>query len=399
MKICLLFSRFPWPETGGDVIRVNRVAQYLKSKGHVITLLSFHDGYNDTTYISGFYDKIVSVKRHKLFSVCYSFYYVIRRKPIQCGYYYSPIMNRVFKNLVKESQFDRYICWDPRMGAYIQKSHLEAKTIMELSDATSKTYQLSSQSKSKGLKKFIYAIERKPMYNEEQKVIFQYPKVVLVAQPDIDYLKDKAGRDVSSLFLHTIGVDVRESVSVNYDQYKICFVGNMRTLQNQDAAIRFVKDILPLIVKDYPDVRFYIAGAEPSEKILELADNKNVFVTGFLNNLLDFISDSCMTVAPVTVAAGIQNKVLMSMGMGVPVVMSCLISHAIPELKNGENCFISDDVYSFADNVKLLLSNRNIRMSMSEKGLMMVRKYYSWSERLDKYELFPYEMNQEPNNV
>ncbi len=392
MKICLIFSRFPWPETGGDVIRVNRVAQYLKSKGHQVTLLAFYENNNDVSHIKDNYYKIKLVKRYNLFSIIYSLFYALRRRPIQCGYYYSPIMNNEFKKLLKEEHFDRFICWDPRMGAYISNAHLEGQTIMELSDATSKTYYLSSKSKSKSIKKLIYAIERRPMYNEEQKVVMKYPKVVLVAQPDIDYLKKEASKDLPCLVLHTVGVDVRKDINNDYNPNKVCFIGNMRTLQNQDAAIRFVNDILPFILKDHPNVEFYIVGAEPSENIIKLADNKNVFVTGFIDDLLNFISDSCLTVAPVTVAAGIQNKVLMSMGIGVPVVMSKLISHAIPELKSGDNCFVCDDEQSFAHFVSSIISNKDIRLRLSENGLHMVQKHYSWNEKLDNYEYFPFEI-------
>jgi hypothetical protein len=32
MKICILTPRFPFPENGGDVLRINNIARYLKSR-------------------------------------------------------------------------------------------------------------------------------------------------------------------------------------------------------------------------------------------------------------------------------------------------------------------------------------------------------------------------------
>ena len=85
------------------------------------------------------------------------------------------------------------------------------------------------------------------------------------------------------------------------------------------------------------------------DKIKALANGSDIIVTGFVDEINVIVSECCLNVAPVRVAAGIQNKVLVAMGCGVPVVMSSLISKAIPELINNENCMIEDDKYVFAE--------------------------------------------------
>ena len=167
----------------------------------------------------------------------------------------------------------------------------------------------------------------------------------------------------------------------------------MRTLQNQDAALRFVNNIFPLILSAVPSVKFYIVGAEPTQAILNLQNNKNVFVTGFVDDLMGFISDSCISVAPVEVAAGIQNKVLMAMGAGIPIVMSTLISHAIPQLEDGNNCFICDDNQLFAERCIEIMNNKTLRQKLSENGAKMIDTFYSWKTTLAGYELLPEEMD------
>lgn len=213
-----------------------------------------------------------------------------------------------------------------------------------------------------------------------------YPKVVLVGQSDIDYLRSMANSPVSSLALYTNGVTCLPKISFSYDSMKICFVGNMRTLQNQDAVIRFVNNIFPIIKKSIPGAKFYIVGAEPSQRILNLDDGKNVVVTGFVEDLYSFIKDSCIAVAPVAVAAGIQNKVLVAMGCGLPVIMSSLISHAIPQLNNGDNCFVCDDDEIFASRCIELMEKSELRNRIASAGYEMVKACYSWEEKLNGYE-------------
>jgi hypothetical protein len=43
MKICILTPRFPFPETGGDLLRINNIAHYLRHQGHYLILVSFYE--------------------------------------------------------------------------------------------------------------------------------------------------------------------------------------------------------------------------------------------------------------------------------------------------------------------------------------------------------------------
>lgn len=389
MKICILSSRLPWPERGGDYIRTNRVAQYLKSKGHKVILVCFNEGKLDTSYIDNIYDKIYTMKRNNISTLFHSFTFAIRRRPIQCGFYYSYAFKKLFHQVVENEKPDLYICWLLRMSSYIEKEHLESKTILEMSDALSKTYSLSRNAKGNWIKRIIYNLERKPISIYENRTVGMYPKVVLVAQPDIDFLKSRNPLTSKSLSLHTIGIETISCLTTKYNPMKICFVGNMRTLQNQDAVLHFVNDIFPLILQKCPNAVFYIIGAEPSVQIQELGKKPNIVVTGFVKNIHDSISDSCLAVAPVYVAAGIQNKVLMAMGSGVPVVMTSLISKAIPQLKNGENCIIIDDEKAFANKCIELMENSEKRNHLATQGYKMVKMHYSWEKNLEGYEQFP----------
>lgn len=385
MKICILTPRFPFPENAGDVLRINNIARYLKEQGHNLILLSFvEDGRRLDDNAEKLYNAVYTVHRNKLLSTLFSFLYLIFRKPIQCGYYYSPFFYKKLQSVIKMEEPDLYLSHLLRMTPYLEKAGVENKSIVEMTDALSKTYSAAKGAKGGVVKKFVYKIERSLILKYESKVINSFPKVVLVSTADVEYLKNTTKSDANSLTVHPNGVDFMKRIPNTYDNRKICFVGNMRTLQNQDAVIHFVEDIFPLILKRVPDAMFYIIGAEPSAKIRALA-SENIIVTGFVNDINVAASDSCIAVAPVRVAAGIQNKVLVAMGCGVPVVLSSMISKAIPELQNAYNCFIQDDNEAFADVCIELLTNVELRARISKKEYETVREHYSWEKMLEGY--------------
>lgn len=384
MKICILTPRFLFPENGGDVLRINNIARYLKKKGHELILLSFYDKDIESKYMkecNDLFDKVYLLKRKRISSLLGAISFFIRRKPLQCGYYYSSKMKNKFKDIIKQENPDLFISHLLRMTPYLEYFHLEKKSIIEMTDALSKTYNLASSTKEISLKKLVYTFEKKLILNYENKVIEKFPKVILVSDGDINYLGNK-----SNLYCFTNGINC-VSHSCKYNKNKIVFVGNMRTLQNQDAVLYFVNEIYPLIKNKEKDVEFHIVGAEPPEKIKQLAkSDKSIVVTGFVDSVEKYIMDAAILVAPVRIAAGIQNKVLIGMACKVPVVMTSLISKAIKNIENGINCFIADSSKDIADKCINLISNEDLRNAVAQEGFQLVDELYSWGKVLNGYE-------------
>ena len=389
MKICILTPRFPMPECGGDLLRINYIARHLKSQGHQLILVSYTEDNPDIEAAQKLYDKIYTVKRSKKASMFYSALFMLTGRPIQCGYYYSSSFNKLFKKIIKTEKPDLYISHLLRMVPFLENAKLQGKSIVEMTDALSKTYALATGAKGNTLLQNIYKIEKHLIAKYERFVVRHYPKVVLVSQSDIDFLSSHMEEEhTESLKLHANGVEYLSEVANHTDTKKICFIGHMQSLQNQDAVIHFVNDIFPLILAKKPDMKFYVVGAHPPKSILKLDNGKNIFVTGFVEDLNKFVADSCIAVAPVQIAAGIQNKVLVALANGIPVVLTSLIAKAIPELHDGENCFIRDDSQSFADSCIELLNNQQLRTNIREQGHKMVIAHYSWEEKLKGYEVF-----------
>ena len=387
MNICILTPRFPYPQFGGDALRINEIARHLKHRGHTLTLVSLSDeAQPPVEQARKLYDKVFFVKRNKVMSLLVGAFNFLLGKPIQCGYYSSGAYRKLLREVIRTEKPDLYLSHLLRMVPYLSELHLEQKSIIEMTDALSKTYILSSKAQGVGLLKYVYQLEQKLIARYEKYVTTHYPKVVLVSQADIDYLKQNIQGDTSSLALHSNGVGYIENISTAYDADKICFMGNMRSMQNQDAAIYFANEIFPLIKQKRPTAKFYIVGSLPPANIQAL-ESDDIIITGFVDDLEGFLQDASLLVAPIRVAAGIQNKVLVGMGCAVPVVLTSLISHAIPELTDGDNCLIRDGEQPFADACLRLMSDPSLRNSMAQHGYEMVKKHYSWKEKLRGYEV------------
>lgn len=383
--ICILTPRFPLPENGGDVLRINNIARQLKGQGYRLVLVSLDDDDEPQMYEAmKLYDKVYCVHRNRLYSLFMSGWFLVTGRPMQCGYYHSRRYMKLLKSVIAAESPDLYIAHLLRMMPYLDHLGLQERSIIEMTDALSKTYALSTdESRGNFLLRYIYQIECGLIQQYEKRAIAHYPKNVLVSQSDIDYLKTLVG-NASMLELHSNGIAERPYVARPYDVRKIVFVGNMRTLQNQDAVLTFVHDIFPYILEQIPDVVLYIVGAQPPKGIQQHA-SANINVTGFVEDIGSVISDACLAIAPVRLAAGIQNKVLISMSCGVPVVLTSLVAEGIPELRHDENCLISNDSRDFAENCMRIMRDAELRSRLSKAACEMVKEKYSWRSKIQGY--------------
>jgi sugar transferase (PEP-CTERM/EpsH1 system associated) len=98
------------------------------------------------------------------------------------------------------------------------------------------------------------------------------------------------------------------------------FTGDMSYFPNQEAVKFFATQVFPLVQVSVPDARFLIVGRNPDGSVLQLGQRNGVEVTGFVPDVRTYLAKAHVAVAPFTIAAGIQNKILEAMAFGLPVV-------------------------------------------------------------------------------
>jgi sugar transferase (PEP-CTERM/EpsH1 system associated) len=158
----------------------------------------------------------------------------------------------------------------------------------------------------------------------------------------------------------------------------VIFLGRMDYFPNIDGVLYFVKEVLPLIRKRMPNVEFRIVGSNPSSKIRELTKLPGVLVTGHVPDVRHYANDAAVSVAPLRIARGTQNKILESMAMGIPVVASPQAAKGINAVP-GRDLLVAEDSESFARRVLNLLENRSMSKSLSEAALKQVETAHRWS--------------------
>ncbi|HEX9019743.1 MAG TPA: glycosyltransferase, partial [Nitrospirota bacterium] len=122
----------------------------------------------------------------------------------------------------------------------------------------------------------------------------------------------------------------------------------------------------------------------PNRKILSLNGSNGITVTGKVNDVVDYIKYGCVSVCPVRIGAGIQNKILESMAMGIPVVTTSLSAEGM-EAINGQHFLVADDPRDFALSVIKCMLDKYLRNKIGLAARQLIETKYQWNRQLSSY--------------
>ncbi len=164
----------------------------------------------------------------------------------------------------------------------------------------------------------------------------------------------------------------------------VAFVGQMNYRPNADAVAWFAEDILPLIRKARPEVRFVIVGREPSPQVMRLTRFAGVEVTGEVREVLPYIRGAAAVVAPFRISQGIHNKMLEALAAGVPIVSTPPACEAIrPSLR--APILVAENAPDFASAVLRILADGHFQ-TLARENVSLVKSVQSWAATLKPIE-------------
>ncbi len=417
MKILYIAHRIPYPPNKGDKIRSFNEIKYL-SQRHEIHLACLADDSKDLKYendLKHFCKSINVVLINPKMVKLKSSFYLFSKKPLSIPYFYSKKLQQTIDHLLSTIDFDIIFCFSSPMAEYVFKSRLLVsgflrfeKSLLKGSPVTSDQKLASRNQKlimdfvdvdsdkwgqySKHARfpmSWVYALEGRRLADYERKVAEAFDHSILVTEAEGKIFKCKNSY-VQNISTISNGVDL-DYFSPTFSQHPstinqqpvIVFTGVMNYFANVDGVVWFTKEILPLIKKEIPEIRFYIVGSNPTKEVLSLGLDSSVTVTGYVPDTREYLKMATVVAAPLRIARGIQNKVLEAMAMGIPVVATPQAFEGI-EAEPGRDLILGGDVRRIAEGVIGLIKEGSFRKSIGDNARRIVEKNYCWAKNLEK---------------
>ncbi len=164
----------------------------------------------------------------------------------------------------------------------------------------------------------------------------------------------------------------------------IVFTGAMDYWPNVDAVSWFAREVLPRLVQQWPEARFYVVGMNPAKAVRALAADARVSVTGKVADVRPYLQHAAAVVAPLRLARGIQNKVLEAMAMGKPVVVSASAASRITAVP-GVDFETAGDAEEFCRKL-LRVMRPEVGHTMGQHARARVVADYCWARNLSAFD-------------
>lgn len=230
---------------------------------------------------------------------------------------------------------------------------------------------------SKGINALIQYMRYLFVRSLERYVARKFDKILTRSEYDRNYLHRMDSHLNVDVLPHPAGLDFMGR-DVQRDDKSLLFLGSFKHhVSNIKAVLYFYSEILPLIKLKIPDVKFYIVGYGPTKEICEIAErDKNVIVTGFVEDIEYYYKRAMVFVASMLTGGGLLVKVIDAMAAGTPVVSTSIGNEGVGGIDN-VHLLIADDPVDFANKVVSLLSDENLWLRLSNEGQAFVSERFS----------------------
>jgi sugar transferase (PEP-CTERM/EpsH1 system associated) len=384
LRILYLCHRIPYPPNKGEKIRAFHQLRALSAR-HELDLFTLSDETNDTDQsgLNKLCRRVTVAKVNPTWHRLRALGSLFGRTPLTVPYFYSSELQQGINQAISSRSYDRIFIYCSSMAQYVEDG-AQIPTVMDLVDVDSDKWKQYA------------AFSRFPMsalYRREGSCLREY-ELAACERASCTVVTTEREAEIVRLLserirVHVIanGVDTAyfspEAVLPHPGVPTIVFTGDMSYYPNVQAVAYFARSVFPLIVSKIPDARFLIVGRNPASSVRALAKVKNVQVTGFVPDVRPYLAQSQVSVAPFSIAAGIQNKILEALAYGIPVVAN---PKAVQGLSQGaaNTVQIANDAPDMAEKIVQLLRDPSARRALGAASRQQVTADYSWENALNK---------------
>lgn len=391
MRVLFLAHRIPYPPNKGDKIRSFHILKRLAER-HEVYLGCLVDQEADlefVPYLRKLVERVELARLHPRFARVKSLLAVLRGRSLSVSYFYSSSLQSKLDAIVRSCGIEAIFCSSSPMAEYVFRSRhrdvfCSALRVMDLIDVDSEKW-LQYAAHRPFWERWLYRYEGRALATYESRILRAFDEVLVVSEAERNLLAGREGA-VARVTAMSNGVDLQyfsplHGGEVLSREPLLVFTGVMDYWPNVDGMRWFIERVLPRIRAAVPSVRLVIVGSRPNAEVRRLAAAAGVTVTGSVDDVRSYLAAASVSVVPLRVARGIQNKVLEAMAMGKPVVSTPAALEGLQAIP-GRDLIVAADDREFADAVVALLSDPSRAAALGRNARARVECAYSWNGNL-----------------
>ncbi|HEX6505115.1 MAG TPA: glycosyltransferase [Terriglobales bacterium] len=383
MKVLWVKADKLLPVNNGGNIRSYHLLKHLAQR-HELTFLSYYGGAPDPQYQNALKAElpgsvVVCTGKREVQGAARAWDYAMHL-PAHAPYAVARFRARAVQELIRkwfrERRFDVAVC-DFLDAAINFPEDIEIPSVLFQHNVESEIWRRHAITETNGLRKRIYGLEFRKMFQYERKTIRRFDHVIAVSENDRRLMTGWV--DGSRITVVPTGVDLRQfqPVDGHGPTYPlVVFTGAMDWEPNVDAVEYFCSEIWPAVLAKIPGARFRIVGRNPDQRVRKLV-GATVEVTGSVPSIVDHLGEAATVVVPLRIGGGTRLKIYEAMAMGKAVVSTSVGAEGLA-VHDGTDIVLADSAPQFAAAIVKLLTSEGSRVSL-ERAAAQLAARYDWA--------------------
>ena len=386
--LLLLVHRIPYPPNKGDKIRSWHLLKHLAQR-YRVHLATFVDDPDDWQHVpavqavcASSHFAALSPRAARLRSLGA----VLRNRSLSYDFYRNGELKAWVDNTMRQHGIGRIVVFSSPMAQYAE-AWPQARRVIDFCDVDSDKWRQYAERKPWPASA-VFGYEASRLLRYERHIAASFDASLFVSAPEAELFRGLAPESAARTGWFSNGVDTAYFAPGDFanpyapGDKALVFCGAMDYWPNIDAVQWFAADVLPALRARDPAVRLAIVGARPSAEVQALAAQPGITVTGTVPDVRPYVAHAALSVAPLRVARGIQNKVLEAMAMAKPVLVTPQALEGI-EAEPGRELLLAQDAAHWIDAASAALAGPPAALAaLGQAARARVEAAYSWDARL-----------------
>jgi len=384
-----LAHRLPFPPDRGDKIRPHHVLKALAELApvHVGCFAETAADKAAEAELAALAASYCMPMRTKPLSVA-GLQAIARGEPVSLTAFRHRALAQWVQRTLEREAIDTIYVFSGQMGQYVP-AEWQGRLVVDLVDVDSAKFEAYSREKPAPMR-WIDAREARLLAIEESRLAARAHHTLLVSEEEAALLAERlppGTRAAISSLGNGIDAEVFDPARVPPHPVlaepgpHLVFTGQMDYKPNVDAARRTVERLMPAIRAIHPTAQFQVVGRAPPPELLALDGVNGARVWGEVPDVRPFLAGADLVLAPLTIARGVQNKLLEAMAMGRPVVTTLPAATGLPGREGVHWAVANSDPVLVGRTLGLLAQGDNAR-AMGAAARRLVVETMSWPAKL-----------------
>ncbi|MGH9387886.1 MAG: TIGR03087 family PEP-CTERM/XrtA system glycosyltransferase [Vicinamibacterales bacterium] len=332
MRVLLLTHRLPYPLNRGDRIRAHHLIRSISRSASLDLVSLVHDHAEEQTAIElrEITSSVATAMVPRAQNLVRAAFALPGPAPLTHVLLHSPAIFPLLAKALRVRRPDVVLAYGSGMARYACQQPLSAVPfVLDMVDVDSVKWEMLGRTAAWPMSA-VYRREAVRLRQFEVEATNKAFATTVVNDREYAALRAINPRARTEIVAAGVDLSMFQPTEKPMPSSNVVFAGVFNYEPNELGAVWLATEVWPLVRQRHADATLTLVGMNPTRRVRELAKDASVVVTGAVPDVRPYLWVAAVAAAPLTIARGVQNKVLESIAAGLPCVVTPQVLEGIP---------------------------------------------------------------------